>query len=97
MPVRTSHSTQHCAHPKPQVDVVGGAWFARAAWVKALFRESFVSLQTGEDYHFSYALGKYAGLRSFVMPFNASDFTFNGVSSDYMRISQRGDTTSMCC
>lgn len=74
---------------------MGGVWFARSAWVKLLFRERFITVDTAEDYHWSNALAKYAGIRSYIMPFDGQDHTFNGVSADYMAISAKGDTSGV--
>ncbi len=57
-----------------------------------MFREDFVSIESGEDYHLSYGAAKYANIRTFVMP-HSSDPDLRGFSDDYFEISARGDTT----
>jgi hypothetical protein len=80
-----------------QVDIIGGIWFGRTKWVKLLFRERFGTLESGEDYHWCHNIGKYLNIRCYVMPFDVNDYTFNGVSPDYIAISDRGDSTNEVC
>jgi hypothetical protein len=55
------------------VDLVGGVWFMETMWVKLLFREQAWTFQTGEDFHLTYLLRKYAGVRTFVVPIDPAD------------------------
>lgn len=76
-----------------EADVVGGFWAIRQEWVRLLFRETPITWYTGEDYHLTYSVSKYAGLRTFLAPKDPKDPQTLYQSKDYMAISHAGDTT----
>lgn len=54
-----------------QVDIVGHAWFFKTEWLSAYWAEfgsKFNDDYAGEDIHFSYAIQKHLGLKTFVPP-----------------------------
>ncbi|CAF0937620.1 unnamed protein product [Brachionus calyciflorus] len=75
-----------------EVDVVGGSWFMEREWVKLMFRDKMFTWQTGEDWQLCVNARVYGNVRSFVMPVNKDDPRTNAVTSDYIAISNRGDT-----
>jgi len=56
-----------------EVDVLCSQWFLKTNHVKLLFRETAPTWATGEDMALSYALRKFAGLPSYVMPIALSN------------------------
>eukprot|EP00315_Gephyrocapsa_oceanica_P033896 CAMPEP_0185425112 /NCGR_PEP_ID=MMETSP1365-20130426/13718_1 /TAXON_ID=38817 /ORGANISM="Gephyrocapsa oceanica, Strain RCC1303" /LENGTH=347 /DNA_ID=CAMNT_0028029079 /DNA_START=75 /DNA_END=1115 /DNA_ORIENTATION=- len=77
-----------------EVDYLCSAWFGETEWVKLLFREAPITHATGEDFHLSHMLRKYAGVRSYVLP--AGDPSFGGDTDHrlaYSRYSTGGAPT----
>ena len=56
-----------------EVDVLCSQWFLKTTHLKLLFREEVPTWATGEDMALSYALRKFAGLPSYVMPIALSN------------------------
>jgi hypothetical protein len=69
-------------------------WVLRTDWVRAMWREVPLTLETGEDFHLSSHLKKYLGLKTFLLPNNGSDSQTWASSEDYFGISGAGDSTS---
>lgn len=57
-----------------------------------MFRDSFYTVMTGEDYHLGYGISRYTGLRNYVLP-GGVDPDYLGFSRDYFAISSAGDST----
>lgn len=55
------------------MDYLCSLWLVETKLVKLLFREAPYTFSTGEDYHLSHMLRKYAGVRSYVLPVRADD------------------------
>ncbi|CAM9596619.1 unnamed protein product, partial [Discosporangium mesarthrocarpum] len=56
-----------------EVDLLCSQWFVETDWVRLVFRERWVTPETGEDYMLAYSILKYAGVRSYVMPMDLRD------------------------
>lgn len=76
-----------------EVDVVGGAWVMDTATVKALYRSQPFTWATGEDIQLCAAVRLVQRQACYVLPADYDDPDTMGVSSDYMRLSDVGDTT----
>ena len=76
-----------------EMDMVGGLWFLETDWLRFCFREAPVTWETAEDFHFSYALRKYAGVRSYLMPMNKDNPDTWGLSATYEEMSSDQPTT----
>ncbi|MGD1936331.1 MAG: hypothetical protein ACFCA4_02070 [Cyanophyceae cyanobacterium] len=86
-----------------EVDIVGHAWFFKREWLLTFWNE-FPPVKgfdyMGEDMHFSYALQKYLGLKTFVPPHPAHDTSLWGslkgqLGIDDVAISMTGKASRM--
>jgi UDP-N-acetylglucosamine 2-epimerase (non-hydrolysing) len=77
-----------------EIDIVGGAWFFRKEWILYMFREFPFTFETGEDFHFSYMLRKYAGIKTYFIPNDNNYKEYWGCSSDFSTIDMAGNSRS---
>uniref|UniRef100_A0A7S2Y3B8 Glycosyl transferase 64 domain-containing protein n=1 Tax=Fibrocapsa japonica TaxID=94617 RepID=A0A7S2Y3B8_9STRA len=56
-----------------EADLLCSQWFLQVDSVKLLFRERWVTYQTGEDYFLAYSLRRYANAPSYIMPMDLED------------------------
>ncbi|CAM9171539.1 unnamed protein product [Chrysoparadoxa australica] len=75
-----------------EVDLLCSQWFLETEWIKLLFREAWITAETGEDYALAYALRKYAGVPSYVMPMDLSDSASWGNTDVYWETQTAGTT-----
>jgi hypothetical protein len=54
-----------------EVDYLCSMWFGQTRWLRQLWRDRPLTFDTGEDFHLSHMLRKYARVDSFVMPVSA--------------------------
>lgn len=66
-----------------EVDLLCGFHFLRTADVRYLFRDLPWTLSSGEDFQLAFALRKYAGLKSYVIPIEPNDPDTWGLSEDW--------------
>ncbi|CAB1115055.1 unnamed protein product [Ectocarpus sp. CCAP 1310/34] len=55
------------------VDYLCSQWFLRPEWLQHMWSERPMTFETGEDFHVSHTLRKYANIGTYVMPFNSDD------------------------
>ncbi|CAM9789143.1 unnamed protein product, partial [Laminaria digitata] len=55
------------------VDYLCSQWFLRPEWLQYMWSERPMTFETGEDFHISHTLRKYANIGSYVMPYKAED------------------------
>lgn len=75
-----------------EIDIVGGAWFFRTEWILHLFKEFPYTFETGEDFHFSYMLHKYANIKTFFIPNDNNYKNYWGCSVDFSSIDMDGNS-----
>lgn len=74
------------------VDMLCGFHFTRTAYLKYLFREEPWTWSTGEDFQLAFALRKYAGRRSYVIPVDPNNPDSWGLSHDWLAIREHAST-----
>lgn len=74
------------------VDMLCGFHFTRTAYLKYLFREEPWTWATGEDFQLAFALRKYAGRRSYVIPVDPNNPDSWGLSHDWLAIREHAST-----
>jgi len=81
-----------------KVDIVGHSWFFKREWLGAFWREmpplDFSEI-AGEDIHFSYALQRFLGLKTYVPPHPLNDLDLWG-SNPELAIKLGNDDSSIC-
>lgn len=56
-----------------EVDLVGHAWFFKKEWLRFFWQEEPLTLENGEDIHFSYVAQKLGGIKTYVPPHPRAD------------------------
>ncbi|CAM9978890.1 unnamed protein product, partial [Laminaria digitata] len=74
------------------VDYLCSQWFLRPEWLQYMWSERPTTFATGEDFHISHTMRKYAKIGSYVMPYNANDDETKG--SKYRGLSYVNAATS---
>eukprot|EP00904_Undaria_pinnatifida_P006458 jgi/Undpi1/2942/HiC_scaffold_14.g06319.m1 len=73
------------------VDFLCSQWFLRPEWLQYMWRERPATFKTGEDFHISHTLRKYAGISTYVMPCDVGDEETKG--SKFQGLSYLGAAT----
>eukprot|EP00752_Nemacystus_decipiens_P007045 g6318.t1 len=55
------------------VDYLCSQWFLRPEWLQYMWSERPMTFETGEDFHISHTMRKYANIGTYVMPYNLND------------------------
>ncbi|CAM9254093.1 unnamed protein product, partial [Scytosiphon promiscuus] len=55
------------------VDYLCSQWFLRPEWLQYMWSERPMTFETGEDFHISHTMRKYANIGTYVMPYNSAD------------------------
>ncbi|MGD9982236.1 MAG: glycosyltransferase family 2 protein [Hyphomonadaceae bacterium] len=75
-----------------EVDLLCGFHFVRQKHIRYMFRETPWTQTTGEDFQLAFALRKYAGLKSYVVPIDPRDPNTWGLSQDWLDIRHNATT-----
>jgi hypothetical protein len=76
------------------VDLTGGLWFLRKDWLHIMWRDHPFTLETGEDFQLTYALRKYAGLPTHLLPVHDGDAETWPHSPDYFDVAKGTESTN---
>ncbi|CAN0237905.1 unnamed protein product, partial [Discosporangium mesarthrocarpum] len=55
------------------VDYLCSQWFLRPQWLQFMWSERPMTFETGEDFHVSHTVRKYANVGTYIMPYNPAD------------------------